>query len=77
MEASYGALAESLAGTHVRVAKFRADTARDFASETFGLRTFPTIVMLPKAKPGHITYPSERRDADTLGMWVSAVAGYE
>jgi hypothetical protein len=49
MEGSYNELAEQLQGSHVRVAKFQADVDRDFAQERFGLKTFPTIVMLPKA----------------------------
>jgi adenylyl-sulfate reductase (glutathione) len=49
MEDSYNELAEQLQGSHVRVAKFQADVDRDFAQERFGLKTFPTVVMLPKA----------------------------
>jgi hypothetical protein len=49
MEDSYSELAEQLQGSHVRVAKFQADVDREFAQERFGLKTFPTIVMLPKA----------------------------
>lgn len=48
MEPSYEELASQLSGSHVRVAKFQADEDRDFAQERFGLKTFPTIVMLPK-----------------------------
>jgi hypothetical protein len=49
MEGSYSELAEQLQGSHVRVAKFQADVDREFAQERFGLKTFPTVVMLPKA----------------------------
>ena len=40
----------------------QADTDREFAAEKFGLKTFPTLVLLPKAgKPGsYVTYPTER-----------------
>ncbi len=48
MEGSYTQLAEDLAGSHVRIAKFQADIDREFAQERFGLKTFPTIVFLPK-----------------------------
>lgn len=60
-------------------ARAQADTERDFAGSAFGLKTFPTIVALPKSgKPGSfVAFPSERRDADTLAMWVNSVAGYE
>jgi adenylyl-sulfate reductase (glutathione) len=79
MEPEYNALAAELQGGKVRVAKFQADTAREFAGEKFGLKTFPTIVFLPKAgKAGsYVPYPSERRDAETLGMWIKTMAGYE
>lgn len=77
MEASYSELAQRYEGSHVRVAKFQADIERDFSSEKFGLRTFPTIVMLPAKQPGFIKFPSETRDADTLDMWVRTVAGYQ
>jgi adenylyl-sulfate reductase (glutathione) len=77
MEASYSELAGRYAGSHVRVAKFQADVERDFASENFGLKTFPTIIALPKGHSGYIKYPSETRDADTLDLWVRTVAGYQ
>jgi adenylyl-sulfate reductase (glutathione) len=75
MEGSYDELAQQLQGSHVRVAKFQADTDREFAQERFGLKTFPTIVMLPKATNQVVRYPSERRDVDSLKMWVKSVAG--
>eukprot|EP00803_Ostreobium_quekettii_P008136 evm.model.scf_818.1 EVM.evm.TU.scf_818.1 scf_818:2778-7848(-) len=75
MEQSYRDLAEELSDTNVRVAKFQADIEREFSEKNFGLKTFPTIVYLPKDKPGYIRYPSERRDTDTLKMWVTAMAG--
>jgi hypothetical protein len=31
--------------------------------------------MLPKAKSGFVKYPSERRDPESLGMWVKTLAG--
>ena len=75
MEDSYQALAHELKGSHVRVANFQADIEREFSEQNFGLKTFPTIVFLPKDKPGFIRYPSERRDTDTLKMWLTTVAG--
>jgi adenylyl-sulfate reductase (glutathione) len=44
-------------------------------ADTFGLKTFPTLVMLPKAGGAPIRYPSDRRDVDTMRMWVKSVAG--
>jgi hypothetical protein len=31
--------------------------------------------MLPKAKEGFVKYPSERRDVESLTMWVKTLAG--
>jgi len=77
MEQSYRDLAEDLSDSNVRVAKFQADIEREFSEKNFGLKTFPTIVYLPKDKPGYIRYPSERRDTNTLKMWVTAMAGHQ
>ena len=78
MQDSYTELAKRYQGSqHVRVAKFQADTEREFAGK-LGLKTFPTIVMLPKfSKSGVVKYPTERRDADSLDMWVKTISGYE
>lgn len=75
MEASYGELATQMAGSQVTVAKYQADIDREYVAETFGLKTFPTVVFLPKGNGKAIKYPSERRDVDTLKMWVKSVAG--
>lgn len=78
MEDSYTDLAKRYQGSeHVRIAKFQADTEREFAGK-LGLETFPTVVMLPKFSSSRvIKYPTERRDTDSLDMWVKTVAGYE
>jgi adenylyl-sulfate reductase (glutathione) len=78
LEPAYEELAQRLAGSHVRVAKFQADgdADRPFAEKALQLKTFPTIVMLPKAQPGKsIKYPVERRDVDSLQMWVTSLTG--
>ncbi len=76
MEASYEELAQQLKGSHVRVAKYQADGAdKEWCKENLGLATFPSIVMLPKGRSGFVKYPSERRDAETLGMWVRTLSG--
>lgn len=74
MEPDYSELAQQMSGSSVRVAKYQADTDRDFAADKFGLKTFPTLVMLPKSGK-MIKYPSERRDVDTMKMWVKSVTG--
>eukprot|EP00199_Chlamydomonas_sp_CCMP681_P002201 CAMPEP_0119105216 /NCGR_PEP_ID=MMETSP1180-20130426/3246_1 /TAXON_ID=3052 ORGANISM="Chlamydomonas cf sp, Strain CCMP681" /NCGR_SAMPLE_ID=MMETSP1180 /ASSEMBLY_ACC=CAM_ASM_000741 /LENGTH=416 /DNA_ID=CAMNT_0007090221 /DNA_START=33 /DNA_END=1283 /DNA_ORIENTATION=+ len=75
MEGSWTELADSLKGSSVTVAKYQADTDKDFATEQLGLKTFPTIVFFPKGRSGFVKYPSERRDAETLRMWVRSMAG--
>lgn len=75
LEPSYEALATQLAGSHVRVAKYQADVDKDWAKANLGLTTFPTIVMLPKSQQGFVKYPSERRDVESLSMWVKTLAG--
>ena len=81
MEAAYNEFAEEFAaaGSSLRIAKFQADIERDFSSERFGLTTFPQIVVLPKsgAAGSYVKYPSERRDAETLGMWAKTMSGYQ
>lgn len=77
MEASYTELAKKYAGSHVKVAKFQADLDREFSTTRLGLKTFPTIVMLPKTSKAVIKFGSERRDVDTLDMWVKTTAGYQ
>lgn len=52
MEGSYDQLAEELKDSHVEIAKFQADTDREFAQQRLQLQTFPTIVMLPKSGTG-------------------------
>ena len=75
MEDSYEELAANLSDKNIRVAKFQADVERDFAAEKFGLKTFPHIALLPAAgRAGEsIKFASERRDPETLGMWVKTL----
>eukprot|EP00775_Hariotina_reticulata_P007156 gene7156-7371_t len=75
MEANYEALAQQLSGSHVTVAKYQADVDKEWSQKNLGLTTFPTIVMLPKGRTDYVKYPSERRDVETLGMWVKTLAG--
>ena len=75
MEEQYEELAKRYQGSSIRVAKFQADVDREFAQSRLGLQTFPTIVFLPRTSNGYIKYPSERRDAQTLGLWLSSLVG--
>jgi adenylyl-sulfate reductase (glutathione) len=75
MDESYGELAQEFSGSHVRIAKFRADIERDFSASKFGLATFPTVVLMAKGRAGYVKYPTERRDSETMGMWVRSMVG--
>ena len=75
MEESYSDLAAKHKGGSLKVAKFQADVDREFAETRLGLKTFPTIVLLPKGSSAYIKYPSERRDVATLDLWISSLLG--
>ncbi|GAB4830845.1 aspartic proteinase precursor [Ancistrocladus abbreviatus] len=74
MEGSYLQLAEKLAGTGVKVGKFRADgEQKPFAQQELQLGSFPTILFFPKHSSQPIKYPSEKRDVDSLMAFVNAL----
>lgn len=50
LEPDYAALAEHMAGSEVRIAKYQADVDREFANASLGLKTFPSIVYYPKVR---------------------------
>lgn len=74
MEGSYVELAEKLAGSGVKVGKFRADgEQKAFAQQELQLGSFPTILFFPKQSARPIKYPSEKRDVDSLMAFVNAL----
>ncbi|KAK7412672.1 hypothetical protein VNO78_04214 [Psophocarpus tetragonolobus] len=74
MEESYVDLAEKLAGSGVKVAKFRADgEQKEYAKSELQLGSFPTILLFPKHSTQSIKYPSEKRDVDSLMAFVNAL----
>ena len=74
MEESYVDLAEKLAGSGVKVGKFRADgDQKEFAKRELQLGSFPTILFFPKYSSRPIKYPSEQRDVDSLMAFVNAL----
>ncbi|CAN6225660.1 unnamed protein product [Urochloa humidicola] len=74
MEASYVELAEKLAGSGVKVAKFRADgEQKPFAQAELQLQSFPTVLLFPSRTARPIKYPSERRDVDSLLAFVNSL----
>ncbi|XP_021906187.1 5'-adenylylsulfate reductase 3, chloroplastic-like [Carica papaya] len=74
MEESYIELAEKLAGTGVKVGKFRADgDQKAFAQQELQLGSFPTILFFPKHSSKPIKYPSEKRDVGSLMTFLQAL----
>jgi adenylyl-sulfate reductase (glutathione) len=74
MEASYLELSEKLAGTGVKVAKFRADgEQKPFAQAELQLSSFPTVLLFPSRTARPIKYPSEKRDVDSLLAFVNSL----
>ncbi|PPR81350.1 hypothetical protein GOBAR_AA39363 [Gossypium barbadense] len=74
MEASYFELAEKLAGSGVKVAKFRADgEQKEYSKNELQLGSFPTILFFPKHSAKPIKYASEKRDVDSLMAFVNAL----
>ncbi|OIV91922.1 hypothetical protein TanjilG_00590 [Lupinus angustifolius] len=73
MDESYVDLADKLAGSGVKVGKFRADgEQKEFAKSELELGSFPTILFFPKHSSHPIKYPSEKRDVDSLMAFVNA-----
>lgn len=75
MEEAYDALAAEMKGGSVTVAKYRGDEDKAYVQANLQTETFPTIVMLPKNSDKVIKFPSERRDTETLGLWVKSLSG--
>ena len=74
MEGSYMELAEKLAGTGVKVAKFQADgDQKTYAQKELQLGSFPTILFYPKHSSRAVKYPSEKRDVESLLAFVNAL----
>jgi adenylyl-sulfate reductase (glutathione) len=57
-----------------QVAKYQADIDREFCKEHLLLKSFPTIILLPKSGAPPIKFPSERRTVDAMRMWVKTLA---
>uniref|UniRef100_A0A7N0US77 adenylyl-sulfate reductase (glutathione) n=1 Tax=Kalanchoe fedtschenkoi TaxID=63787 RepID=A0A7N0US77_KALFE len=71
MDASFVDLADKLAGSGVKVGKFRADgDQKAYAQQELQLQSFPTILFFPKHASKPIKYPTEKRDVDSLMSFV-------
>ncbi|MFS7934011.1 putative adenylyl-sulfate reductase (thioredoxin) [Helianthus anomalus] len=74
MEASYEELADKLAGSGVKVGKFRGDgDQKTFAKQELQLGSFPTILFFPKHSSRPVKYASEKRDVESLMAFINAL----
>ena len=76
MQDGYEAAAERLAPKGVKVTKFRADgDQKEWCKETLSLASFPTVLLFPKGRKGYVKLGSERRDPDSLEIFVTSIVG--
>jgi adenylyl-sulfate reductase (glutathione) len=76
MQGSFLTSAASLAPKGVNFVKFRADgDEKEWAKENASLNSFPTILLFPKGRSGYVKLPSERRDPESLEIFVSSIVG--
>lgn len=56
--------------------KFRADgDQKEWCKETLSLASFPTVLLFPKGRKGYVKLGSERRDPDSLEIFVTSIVG--
>ena len=68
--------AAGLKGKNVDIVKFRADgDEKEWAKENLSLNSFPTILLFPEGRSGYVKLGSERRDADSLNIFVESIVG--
>ena len=76
MQGSFLTYAASLAPKGANFVKFRADgDEKEWAKENASLNSFPTILLFPKGRSGYVKLPSERRDPESLEIFVSSIVG--
>uniref|UniRef100_A0A7S0SHH1 Thioredoxin domain-containing protein n=1 Tax=Mantoniella antarctica TaxID=81844 RepID=A0A7S0SHH1_9CHLO len=68
--------AARLTARGVHVVKFRADAdEKAWSQETLALASFPTLLLFPEGRRGFVKLGSERRDADSLDIFVNSIVG--
>lgn len=72
LEPTYNAVADTISGEKLRVAKYQADTDKEYA-QSIGLTTFPTILFMPKNTDKIVKFTSDRRTEESLEMWANAL----
>ncbi|CAM6084185.1 unnamed protein product [Calypogeia fissa] len=73
MEPSFTVVSDILKESPITVAKFNADgDQKAFAKERLQLKSYPTILFLPKGTDVVVKYPSERRNVESLLAFVKS-----
>ena len=76
MVAGYEEAAASFAAKGVDVVKFRADgDEKEWSKENLELKSFPTVLLFPEGRGGFVKLGSERRDPDSLNIFVESIVG--
>ena len=76
MVGGFEAAAERLTPKGVKFAKFRADRdEKEWAKENLSLKSFPTLLLFPKGRSGYVKLGSERRDPDSLQIFIESILG--
>ena len=56
--------------------KFRADgDEKEWSKENLELKSFPTVLLFPEGRGGFVKLGSERRDPDSLNIFVESIVG--
>jgi adenylyl-sulfate reductase (glutathione) len=60
----------------VDVIKFRADNdEKEWSKDNLELTSFPTVLLFPKGREGFVKLGSERRDPESLNIFVESIVG--
>ena len=58
------------------VIKFRADNdEKEWSKDNLELTSFPTVLLFPKGREGFVKLGSERRDPESLNIFVESIVG--
>jgi len=77
MEGSFTESAQTYGkAKNVRYSKFRADQdEKEWSKENLSLSSFPTILFFPKGREGYVKLGGERRDVDSLQIFIESIIG--
>ena len=76
MVSGFETAAERLGPKGVKFAKFRADRdEKEWSQENLSMKSFPTLLLFPKGRSGYVKLGSERRDPDSLEIFIESITG--